>query len=175
MVGAIIGISRGRHSTICQGALPDMPQPADFGGFYYTTRLQICWHIMLWRPRYANGRLNHCANGKCRWIRSRVVAKSTGSIKNQLYIDGCVTLWPVALRHPIFKQKKRSMTFSLGLNYNSMVLYQLQSRDTVSLSIGLVVYFSQSWNFVLKVHEMLPLVTAPNLYRTFGSELMWGS
>jgi hypothetical protein len=26
---------RGRHSAICQRALPDMPQPADFGGFYY--------------------------------------------------------------------------------------------------------------------------------------------
>jgi hypothetical protein len=26
---------RSRHSTICQGALPNMPQLADFGGFYY--------------------------------------------------------------------------------------------------------------------------------------------
>jgi hypothetical protein len=24
----------GHHRAICQGALPDMPQPADFGGFY---------------------------------------------------------------------------------------------------------------------------------------------
>jgi hypothetical protein len=25
----------GHHSAICQGTLPDMPQPADFGGFYF--------------------------------------------------------------------------------------------------------------------------------------------
>jgi hypothetical protein len=25
----------GHHSSICQWTLPDMPQPADFGGFYY--------------------------------------------------------------------------------------------------------------------------------------------
>jgi hypothetical protein len=26
---------RGRHSAICQETLPDVPQPADFGGFLY--------------------------------------------------------------------------------------------------------------------------------------------
>jgi hypothetical protein len=26
---------RCNHSAICQGTLPDMPQPADFGGFLY--------------------------------------------------------------------------------------------------------------------------------------------
>jgi hypothetical protein len=25
----------GHHSKICQGTLPDMPQPADFGRFYF--------------------------------------------------------------------------------------------------------------------------------------------
>jgi hypothetical protein len=46
------------YQRLAQGALPDMPKPADFSGFF------LC------RPRYAKNR---------QWIRCRVAAKSTGS------------------------------------------------------------------------------------------------
>jgi hypothetical protein len=32
---------RGRHSAICQGTLPGMPQTADLGGFYYDSALNL--------------------------------------------------------------------------------------------------------------------------------------
>jgi hypothetical protein len=52
------------------------------------------------------------------------------------YIDGCVTLRAVALRRPIFKQKKRSATIILGLNYYRYSMGSSLSpfRDTVPLS-----------------------------------------
>jgi hypothetical protein len=46
---------RSRHSAICQGTLPDMPQPADFGGFVIRPDPAVT-------ARYAHGRPNHCAN-----------------------------------------------------------------------------------------------------------------
>jgi hypothetical protein len=74
-------------------------------------------HIALWRPRFANGRPNHCTKCHSRRIRCRVVTKSA---RSDLHIDGCVTLWTVALIRPIFKQKKGPATICLGLNYCSM-------------------------------------------------------
>jgi hypothetical protein len=49
------------------------------------------------------------------------------------HIDGCGTLRTVALRRPIFKQKKGFATISLGLNYCSMGSSHSLSRDTVPL------------------------------------------
>jgi hypothetical protein len=64
---------RGRHSAICQGTLPDMPQPADFGGFLYDpTRPSQC-DMPTVAPTIAR-----IANTR-QWIRCRVVAKSAGS------------------------------------------------------------------------------------------------
>jgi hypothetical protein len=51
------------------------------------------------------------------------------------YIDGCVTLRTVAVRWPIFKQKKECATIRFGFNYCSIRLSQPQSRDTVPLIV----------------------------------------
>jgi hypothetical protein len=53
------------------------------------------------------------------------------------HIDGFCTLRTVALRRPIFKQKKGSATISLGLNYCSMGSSHSLSYDTVPLSHSL--------------------------------------
>jgi hypothetical protein len=42
------------------GGLTDMPQPADFGGFYYDPASNLLAY-RAWRPGYANGRPNHWA------------------------------------------------------------------------------------------------------------------
>jgi hypothetical protein len=81
-----------RHSAMCQGTLPNMPQ----SGKYNSSHIKISW---IWRTCF--------------------------------YIDGCVTLRTVALRRPIFKQKKGYATISLGLNYCSMGSSQPLSCDTV--------------------------------------------
>jgi hypothetical protein len=49
------------------------------------------------------------------------------------YIDGCASVRTVALKLPIFKQKKRRATISLGLNYCSIGSSQPPFRDTVPL------------------------------------------
>jgi hypothetical protein len=49
-------------------------------------------------------------------------------------IDGCATLWTVALKRPIFKWKKGFANISLGLNYCSMCSSWPWSRDTVPLN-----------------------------------------
>jgi hypothetical protein len=49
-------------------------------------------------------------------------------------IDGCTTLWTVALKQPIFKRKKGFANISLGLNYCSMGSSWPWSRDTVPLN-----------------------------------------
>jgi hypothetical protein len=47
----------GRHSAICQGTLPDMPQPAVFGGFYFDTASNLLAYravtaaICQWSPQ----------------------------------------------------------------------------------------------------------------------------
>jgi hypothetical protein len=51
------------------------------------------------------------------------------------YIEGCDTVQTVALKWPIFKQKKGCATISLGLNYCSMGSVQPPSCDTVPLSL----------------------------------------
>jgi hypothetical protein len=53
--------------------------------------------------------------------------------RTSFYIDGCSTVRTVALRLAIFKRKKGLGTIRLGLIYNSMVLPQLPSCDTVLL------------------------------------------
>jgi hypothetical protein len=53
--------------------------------------------------------------------------------RTSFYINGCVTLQTVALRQPIFKQKKVSVTISLGIHYCTMGSSQPPSRDTVPL------------------------------------------
>jgi hypothetical protein len=75
-----------------------------------------CKHFVQWLPDhwqitsiaawYAKGWI---------WIRSRVVAKSTGSGQPVFYIDGCIILRTVSLRRAIFIQKKWFVTNSLGL------------------------------------------------------------
>jgi hypothetical protein len=47
-----------------------------------------------------------------------------------------VSLWTVALRLSIFKQKKGSATISVGLSYCSMGSSQPPSRDTVPFMIN---------------------------------------
>jgi hypothetical protein len=54
--------------------------------------------------------------------------------RTSFYIFVCVTLWTVALRRAIFKQKKGSATISSSLNYCSMGSSQSPSRDSVPLS-----------------------------------------
>jgi hypothetical protein len=68
---------------------------------------------------------------------------------NQFYIDGCGTLQTVALRWPIFKQKKGSATISLGLNYCSMGLSHSLSCDTVPLNLFPFVVFAYLSNSLL--------------------------
>jgi hypothetical protein len=85
------------------------------------------WHIAAVTARCANRLCPICKN------RSRVVAKSAKTEEPVLlYINGCVTLQTVALRQPIFKQKKGSPTISLGLR--SMGSSQPSSRDTIPCS-----------------------------------------
>jgi hypothetical protein len=62
-------VYRGHHSAICQGALPDMPQPADFGRFF-----KCDVHDM---PTIAQAIARSAKNPQ--WIRCRVIAKSAGS------------------------------------------------------------------------------------------------
>jgi hypothetical protein len=52
------------------------------------------------------------------------------------HIDGCGTLRTVALRRPIFRQKKGSAAISLGLNFCSMGSSHSLSRDTVPLTVS---------------------------------------
>jgi hypothetical protein len=49
------------------------------------------------------------------------------------YIDGCATVPTIALKWPIFEQKKGRATICSGLNYCSMGSSQPPSRDTVPL------------------------------------------
>jgi hypothetical protein len=45
-------------------------------------------------------------------------------------IDGCATLWTIALKRPFFKRKKGFANISLGLNYCSMGSSWPRFRDT---------------------------------------------
>jgi hypothetical protein len=77
-------------------------------------------------------------------------------------IDGCAILWTVALKRPIFKQKKGFANISLGLNYCSMGSSWQRSRDTVPLTryiFGISIYMqlkgqSQTSGFF---HQSIPL------------------
>jgi hypothetical protein len=105
------------------------------------------WHIAVVTARYANGRPNHCAKCHSRQIRCLVVAKFTGSDESVFTSMDVVpvpvlyTLQSVALRRPIFKQKKGSATISLDLNYCSMGSSHSLSRETVPLMFWLDVFF----------------------------------
>jgi hypothetical protein len=50
------------------------------------------------------------------------------------YIDGCATVRTIALKWPIFEQKKGPATICLGLNYCSMGSSQPPSCETVPLN-----------------------------------------
>jgi hypothetical protein len=73
------------------------------------------------------------------------------------YING--TLRTVALRWPIFKQKKGSATISLGLNYCSMGSSLSPFRDTVPLIRNLASYNNKeqaslySWRYHSTVED----------------------
>jgi hypothetical protein len=57
--------------------------------------------------------------------------------RTSFYIDGCGTLRTVALRRPIFQQKKRPTTISSGLNYCSLGSSHSQSCDTVPMKFNI--------------------------------------
>jgi hypothetical protein len=69
-------VYRGCHIAICQGTLPDMPQLADFGGFYYDPASNLlAYHgvtaaICQQSPTMARSANTH------QWIRCQVIAKS---------------------------------------------------------------------------------------------------
>jgi hypothetical protein len=67
-------------------------------------------------------------------VRMATVSKISRIWRTSFYINGCVTLWTVALRRQIFKQKKGFATISLGLKYCSMGSTQSPSCDTVPLA-----------------------------------------
>jgi hypothetical protein len=56
------------------------------------------------------------------------------------YIYGSTAQWTVALKRPIFKQKKGFANLSLGLIYYSIASSQPPSRDTVPLRFPLYFY-----------------------------------
>jgi hypothetical protein len=53
------------------------------------------------------------------------------------HIDGCATVWTVALRRGILKWKKECATISLGIIFHSIAFSQPSSHDTVPLSVFL--------------------------------------
>jgi hypothetical protein len=55
-------------------------------------------------------------------------------------INGCATLWTIALKWPIFKRKKGFANISLGLNYCSMGTSWPRSHDTVPLIHFIISY-----------------------------------
>jgi hypothetical protein len=70
---------RGRHSAICQGTLPGMPQPVDFGRFYHdrSSNLLAYRAVTAALPTVASN-IARIANTR-QLISSRVIAKSAGS------------------------------------------------------------------------------------------------
>jgi hypothetical protein len=122
---------RGSYSLICQGTLPNMPQLADFGGFYYNSAPNPLAHRAV-TAVICNRRTNLCANRQ----HSPMDCKPSHSKIRRIwwtgfYIVGCTTVRTVALRRPIYKWKKGFATISLGLIYHSMALSQPPSGDTV--------------------------------------------
>jgi hypothetical protein len=73
---------------LAQGALPDMPQLEDFCGFF-SVQSAICQQLL--KPLHKVPRI---ANG--------------------FNIYGCTTLWTVALKRLIYKQKKDFANISLA-------------------------------------------------------------
>jgi hypothetical protein len=130
MVEATVGIS-GCHSAICQGTLPNMPQPEDLGrNFYDPARSSL--HDMPTPQRSPK----HCGDRHYSPIDKRPSCSKICRIwRTGFYIDGCATLWTVALQQAIFKQKKRFTTISLGIIYHSIALSQPPSRDTVPFKL----------------------------------------
>jgi hypothetical protein len=94
----------GRHSVICEGALPNMPQLADFGRYYHDPASN------LFSYRAVTAAICQQLPHPFQWIRCWVIAKSTGSGEPVfLYtVDGCATLRTVALRQAIFLAEKRA-------------------------------------------------------------------
>jgi hypothetical protein len=112
----------------------------------FAQQLYDHWYIAAITALYANRRCPICHS---RGSRRRVIAKSAGSREPVFYIDGCATLQTFTLRWPIFKQKKGSLTISLGLNYCSMG----SSQPTIS------------WHFpfhVLKVEKLISRIVNPH-------------
>jgi hypothetical protein len=112
---------RGCHSAICQGAMPNMPQLADFGGFFFCDGRYM--------PTVAQTIAGSAKNRQ--WIRCR--SKIRRIWRTGFYIYGWTIVHTVALRWAIFKQKKGSVAICLGLIYCSMGSSQPPTRDTVPL------------------------------------------
>jgi hypothetical protein len=94
---------RGRHSAICQWTRSRVV--VKFAGCGILGK--VPWHTALWRPWYANGGPNHCANCHCQGSSSRVVAKSVESGELVFTsMDMYGTLRTIAYRRPIFKHRK---------------------------------------------------------------------
>jgi hypothetical protein len=85
--------------------------------------------------------------------------------RTSFYIEGCGTLQTVALRWPIFKQKKGSTNISLGRNYCSMGSSHLPSHDTGPLKC----FFIQTrllWEFVGSATWYSPHICSTYTYST---------
>jgi hypothetical protein len=89
------------------------------------------WLIAAASARYANGL---CAKCQSQGSRPQVLAKSPGS-GEPVYIDGCTTVRTIALKWPIFKQKKGCAAISLGLNCYSMGSFQPPSHSFIWMII----------------------------------------
>jgi hypothetical protein len=97
MVGATLGISRPSQHDY-QGTWPDMPQAADFDGFLYDRTwpsqhdMPTVVQTLRELPTLANYRPSH--------------SKICRIYRNGFYIDGCATVWTIALWRAIFKWKQ---------------------------------------------------------------------
>jgi hypothetical protein len=89
-----------------------------------------CWQLV---PLFV--RPWHIAAALARYAKVGEVATESSKIRRIwrtcFYIDGCAIVRTVALKWPIFKQKKGCTTISIGLNYCSIGSSQPPSRDTV--------------------------------------------
>jgi hypothetical protein len=103
----------GCHISICQEALPDLPQPADFGGFYCDP---------------ASNLLAYCEMMAAICQRSPQPLRKVPTLANGLDAE--------SEQNPdldaLLNEPKGLTTISVGLNYCSMGLSQPPSRDTVS-------------------------------------------
>jgi hypothetical protein len=109
-----------------------MPQPANFDGFYFNPASNLwAFHAVTsaicQRSPQPLRELLTLGNG---YMQSH--SKICRIWRPCFNIDGCATLWTVALKRPIFKRKKKFA--NICLNYCSMGSSWPRSRDTVPLT-----------------------------------------